>query len=97
MNVEENKYKVKRFGLHLIDQKDAVESYLVFTDLVQGNSFLSRIEKKFVMKLGNSLKLAKRDKIQLSCMRVKCVAYVPLGSDLFFVSRSFLPVRDSPR
>jgi hypothetical protein len=31
--------------LHLIDQKDAVESYPVFTDLVQGNSFLSRIEK----------------------------------------------------
>ncbi|MGK3754987.1 MAG: hypothetical protein ACI8RD_007296, partial [Bacillariaceae sp.] len=26
-------------------QKDAVESYLVFTDLVQGKSFLSRIEK----------------------------------------------------
>ena len=41
---QENKNKVKRSGLHRIDQKDAVEYYLVFTDLVQGKSFLSQID-----------------------------------------------------
>jgi hypothetical protein len=40
-----NKNKGKRFGMHQIDQKGAVESCLVFTDLVQGKSFLSQIEK----------------------------------------------------
>jgi hypothetical protein len=45
IELNKNKNEGKIFGMHRIDQKGAVESCLVFTDLVQGKSFLSQIEK----------------------------------------------------